>query len=168
MRLGYVSLSGRGKTDRLLAEAVARLEARGVALAGTVQCNLERPGRDLCDMELRLMPGGPQVRISVDLGPAAKGCRLDAGALEQAVLWVSRHLDGAEVLVVNKFGKQEATGKGLAPVIAEALDRGIPVLVGVNGLNLPPFLDFAAGMAEPLPPDAEAVAGWCLSALVPS
>ncbi len=168
MKLGYVSLSGRGQTDRLLAETVARLEARGLALAGTVQCNLERPGRDLCDMDLRLLPGGPQVRISIDLGAEARGCRLDAGALEQAVLWVSRHLDGAELLVVNKFGKQEAIGKGMAPVIAEALDRGLPVLVGVNGLNLPPFLDFAGGLAQALPADAAAVADWCLGAPVAS
>ena len=67
--------------------------------------------------------------------------------------------------MVNKFGKQEAGGKGLVPVIAEALDRGIPVLVGVNALNLPPFLDFAAGIAEPLAPETAAVTGWCLASI---
>lgn len=165
MKLGYVTMTGRGRTDALLAAVVARLEAREFALAGTVQTNLERPGRDHCDMDLRLMPHGPTVRISLDRGPEARGCRLDAGVLEEAVHWLSDKLDGAEMLVVNKFGKQEAEGRGLAPLIAEALERDMPVLVGVNGLNLAPFEHFAAGLAQMLPPEEEAVAAWCLAAM---
>lgn len=164
MNLGYVTLAGRGRTDALLAAVVARLEAAGLRLAGTVQSNIQRADRALCDMDLRLLPDGPVVRISQDRGPEARGCRLDAGVLEQSVLWVERTLDGAEMLVVNKFGKQEAEGKGLAPVIAEALGRGLPVLVGVNGLNLPAFLAFAEGLAAELRPEPEAVAAWCLAA----
>lgn len=165
MRLGYVTLSGRGGIDELLARIVGRLEAAGLRLAGTVQTNSDRPGRPLCDMDLRLMPDGPSVRISVDRGPEARGCRLDAGVLEQAVLWVSQNLDGADMLVVNKFGKQEAEGKGFATIVAEALQRGMPVLVGVNGLNLPPFLAFADGCADVLQPDADKVFDWCVGAI---
>src|SRR3546814_12857392 len=79
---------------------------------------------DICDMDLRLLPDGPVVRISVDRGAEARGCRLDAGAVEQSVLWVAGTLESAELLVVNKFGKQEAEGKGLSGTIAEALDHG--------------------------------------------
>ena len=165
MKLGYVTLQGRGRIDQLLAEVVDRLEAHGVALAGTVQTNIERSDRPRCDMDLRLLPDGPVVRISVDRGAQARGCRLDAGVLEQSVLWVSNALDGAQMLVVNKFGKQEAEGKGLAGTIADALERGLPVLVGVNGLNLPAFLEFAGGMARELTPDAARAADWCLAML---
>lgn len=165
MKLGYVSLSGRGNIDELLAAVVERLEGKGVKLAGTVQTNIDRPGRAVCDMDLRLLPDGPSVRISVDRGPEAKGCRLDAGVLEQSVFWVSQNLDGAQMLVVNKFGKQEAEGKGFAPLIAEALERELPVLVGVNGLNLPPFLAFADGFAESLEANAEQVLNWCVEAI---
>lgn len=165
MKLGYVTLSGRGRIDELLSAVVARLEARGLALVGTVQTNLERPDRAHCDMDLRLMPDGPTVRISVDRGAEARGCRLDAGVLEQSVHWLSDKLDGAEMLVVNKFGKQEAEGRGLAPLIAEAMARGIPVLVGVNGLNLAPFETFAEGLAEALHAREDAVVDWCLAAI---
>lgn len=164
MKLGYVMLPGRGRVDRLLADVVERLEAQGIALAGTVQTNVDRDDRALCDMDLRLLPDGPVVRISVDRGPEARGCRLDAGVLEQSVLWVSRTLERSELLVVNKFGKQEAEGKGLSGVIADALERGLPVLLGVNGLNLPAFLAFADGMAVKLAPDAASIADWCLRA----
>lgn len=165
MKLGYVTLQGRGQINLLLAEVVERLESQGVALTGTIQTNIHRDDRPLCDMDLRLLPDGPVVRISVDRGALARGCRLDAGVLEQSVLWVSSALENAEFLVVNKFGKQEAEGKGLTCAIAAALERGLPVLVGVNGLNLPAFLEFAGGMAIELTPDAAHVSDWCLGAL---
>lgn len=164
MKLGYVTLQGRGRIDMLLAEVVGMLEARGVALAGTVQTNIDRDDRPHCDMDLRLLPDGPVVRISVDRGAQARGCRLDAGILEQSALWVAGALDKCELLVVNKFGKQEAEGKGLTSSIADALERNLPVLVGVNGLNLPAFVEFAGGFAQQLPSDAEEIAEWCLAA----
>jgi nucleoside-triphosphatase THEP1 len=161
MKLAYVTLQGRGRTDALIAEVAARLEADGVRLAGTVQSNHEREGRRKCDMDLRVLPDGPVVRISEDRGDLARGCTLDSGALEQVVLAVQRRLPGAEVLIVNKFGKREAEGKGLVPVIAEALERGLPVVIGVNGLNLAAFLVFAGEEVAALPTDALAVVDWC-------
>jgi glycosyltransferase involved in cell wall biosynthesis len=67
---------------------------------------------------------------------------------------------GADVLVVNKFGKQEAMGRGFRPLIAEALGLGVPVLTGVSEANLEALLRFAGGMAEPVGPDPEAVVQW--------
>lgn len=164
MQIAYVTLSGRGAIDLLLAEVVARLEAEGIALAGTVQTNIDRADQAHCDMDLRLLPDGPEVRISVDRGPEAKGCRLDADALERSVVWADAALDRAEMLVVNKFGKMEAEGRGLTATIANALDRDMPVLVGVNGLNLGPFLAFAGDMATALPAQADDIVDWCLRA----
>ena len=166
MQIGYVSLPGKGATDACLAQAVALLAARGLPMAGTVQTNPQRAGRHVCDMDVQVLPDGPVLRISQDLGAGARGCRLNGGALEDAVTAVARRLDDAALLVVNKFGKQEATGRGLVPAIAEAVDRGLPVLVGVNGLNLPAFLDFAAGLAQALPTDPEAIADWALQAAI--
>jgi nucleoside-triphosphatase THEP1 len=163
MKLAYVTLQGRGRTDALIAEVAALLEAEGVRLAGTVQSNHEREGRRKCDMDLRVLPDGPVVRISEDRGDLARGCTLDSGALEQTVFAVQQRLDGAEVLIVNKFGKREAEGKGLVPVIAEALERGMPVLIGVNGLNLAAFLVFAGAEVTALATDAPSVAAWCMA-----
>lgn len=163
MRIAYISLQGRGRTDALIAEVAERLAANGVRLAGTVQSNHERPDRKKCDMDLRVLPDGPTLRISEDRGDLARGCILDSGALEQTVFEVERRLDGADILIVNKFGKREAEGKGLVPVIAEALHRGLPVLVGVNGLNLAAFLAFAGEEIEGLPTSTDAVANWCFA-----
>ena len=162
MKLAHVSIKGRGETDRFLAEVVAALEGAGVPLAGTVQTNIARADRVKCDMDLRVLPDGPTLRISEDRGALARGCILDHGALEQTVVEVARRLDGARVLVVNKFGKAEAEGRGLVPVISEALSQGLTVLVGVNGLNLPAYLEFAGGLSAELPADPLAAAKWCL------
>lgn len=167
MKLAYVTLQGRGRTDALIAAVAALLAADGVRLAGTVQSNHERPDRRKCDMDLMVLPDGPIVRISEDRGDLARGCTLDSGALEQTVVAVQQRLAGAEVLIVNKFGKREAEGKGLVPVIADALERGMPVLIGVNGLNLAAFLAFAGEAVSALPADEKAIAEWC-KAMMPA
>lgn len=161
-RLAAVGLPGKGETDLFLAGVVTRLQAAGVRLAGTVQSNGLRPGRPRCDMDLRVLPDGPVFRISEDRGAGARGCRLDSGALEQAVTEVEARLPGAALMVLNKFGKREAEGRGMVPAIAAAFDRGIPVLVGVNGLNLAALRDFAGDLLLELPADAEQVVAWAL------
>lgn len=165
MKLGYVSLPGRGENDLFLAKVAGRLCGQ-LKLCGTVQTNIERADRRKCDMDLRLLATGEVLRISEDRGALARGCTLDTQALTEAVARSEATLSGAELLIINKFGKIEAEGHGFAPLIAEALCRGIPVLVGVNALNLPAFKVFAGGIAQPLPPNAQHVIDWCQSARV--
>jgi len=165
MPIGYLSCPGRGETDPCIARAAAMLAARGVRLAGTVAAG--EAGDGPCCDALQVLPDGPVMAIRQDLGTGASGCRLDGTALEAAVAAVRPRLAGAEILVVNKFGKIEAIGRGFVPLIAEAVDRGLPVLVGVSGLNLPDFLAFADGLAERLPPHPEAAAAWVLAAVGP-
>jgi hypothetical protein len=150
----------RSLADRVLTEAAARLQAEGLALAGAVQVITERSGRHLCDMDVRVLPDGPLIRISQNLGLEARGCRLDPGALEAAVAEVSSRLDGAEAVILNKFGKHEAEGRGFRATIAEAVMRGLPVVVGLNGLNLGAFEAFAGDAFERLPSEAGAVVAW--------
>jgi nucleoside-triphosphatase THEP1 len=164
MQIGFVSETGRGASDAVLAKVVDLLAVQGLRLAGTVQANTERPDRAHCDMDVQVLPDGPSFRISQDLGAHAKGCRLDPGALEQAVMAVGARLEAAEVLVINKFGKLEAEGRGFCSLIAEALAREMTVLVGVNGLNRAAFEAFAGGMAVCVGNDPEAICRWVLAA----
>lgn len=160
MRLAYTISEKPGQTDRTLAALAEALTDQGVVLAGVVQTNSERCDHHLCDMDVRVLPAGPVYRISQSLGKAARGCRLDPGALEQAVGAVAGTLDGAEVMIVNKFGKHEADGRGFRPLIAEALARDIPVVLGVSKLSLTAFLDFAGGAAEFVEPSPAALLTW--------
>jgi hypothetical protein len=157
MRLGYVSLVGRGANDALLAEAVALAEAQGMKLAGCVQLNVDRAGEEDCDMDLRILGGGPWVRINQRLGSGSRGCKLDPAALEAAVAEVSSRLSGCSGLIVNKFGKHEAMGRGFRPLVGEALAGGMDVVLGVNRLNLDAFLEFSGGFAQELSADPQAI-----------
>ena len=166
MNLAYTMAPGRGDTDLILHRLATQLAARGLRCCGTVQINSERAFSGPCDMDVQVLPDGPVLRISQDLGASARGCRLDPSALETAAGLVSASLArGADLLIVNKFGKHEAEGRGFRTVIADALAAGIPVIVGVNGLNLASFDEFAGGLATRVPPDCEALAVWVSGAI---
>ena len=161
MKLAYIMSQGRGETDPRLADVARLLMLRGLRLCGTIQVNTERGDGRHCDMDLMVLPDGPALRISQDRGRWARGCRLDAGSLELAVSQVAGALDdGAELMVINKFGKHEAEGRGFRSVIGSALDRGVPVLVGLNPLNREAFDTFAGGMATELSGDPAAILEW--------
>jgi hypothetical protein len=163
MNLAYTMAPGRGDTDLILFKLATVLAARGLRCCGTVQINSERGDTGPCDMDVRVLPDGPILRISQDLGRASRGCRLDPAALETAVGLVSASMGpGSDLLIVNKFGKHEAQGRGFRTVIAEALSKGIPVLVGINTLNLPAFEEFAEGLATRLPPEPTALEIWAV------
>lgn len=164
MDIRYVCSDEDRLTNAVLVEVSERAAAEGIALAGTVQPFDPARSQARCDIVLRLLPDGAQRPISVDLGPGVAGCRLDPGALEQAVLEVEARLPLARALVVNKFGKQEAAGRGLVTAIGQACERGLPVLVGVSPEWRAAFLDFAGGAAQPLAPDAGQVLHWLRSA----
>lgn len=165
MSLAYVTMTGRGRIDDLIAEVVDALSARGLRLAGTVRATAADPRAHPCDMDLRVLPDGRRFRISQPLGTAAKGCRLDGGVIESIASAVEQRMPGADLLIINKFGKLEAHGRGLCPAIAMAVEMGLPTLVGVNEMNLPGFVAFSGGVAASLAPDRNAILDWCAAAV---
>lgn len=168
MSLAWTCAPDKGGTDRLLARWADGLQARGLRLAGCVQVNAPPPCDGPCGMELRLLPGGETIRISQDLGPGATGCRLDTGALQDAVARVERiAAAGCDLLILNKFGRHEETGAGFRDVIGAAMAEGIPVLVGVGSRNVAAFLAFAGGLAEHVAPDLPALDAWAARVLAP-
>ncbi len=161
MKIAYTRTSGRGQTDAILREVAERLIAAGHRPAGTVQINTDRPCSGPCDMDVRVLPDGPDIRISQDLGTQSRGCRLDPGALATAAGLVEASLvRGPDCLIVNKFGTHEAQGHGFRAAIADALAQGIPVLVGVNDLNLGAFQEFAGEVAQMQEPSVPALCAW--------
>jgi len=160
--LGFVTGGERGQADEVLAEVALRLRAEGVALAGVVQVNDEFDPARPCHMDLHILTGANVVRISQNLGALSKGCRLDPAGLEQAVGLVAQALEtGPDLLIVNKFGKQEADGRGFRPLIGQALAAGIPVLTAVNTANRPAFEAFAEGLGVALECRAETILRFC-------
>jgi len=144
--------------DPALAAFAARLAAAGVPVAGALA--MTHSGARGRQMRLVLLPGGADVMISQDLGPGASGCRLDPGALENAVQRVEARLPGAQLLIINRFGRTEAEGRGFRTLIGTALAEGVPVLTTLNPKWLADFRAFADGMETELPPDPAALLDW--------
>jgi uncharacterized protein DUF2478 len=165
MRLAFISAEGRGETDRLLSEAAAWLCENGQNVTGVVKVlGNEVPGDHHCDMDLRVLPAGPEIRITQRLGKGAQSCRLDPAGIESAVAAVeATGTQGANILIVNKFGPQEAEGRGFCAAIGAAMADDVPVLVGVSQGTRAAFESFAGGMAKPLPANARAIREWALT-----
>jgi hypothetical protein len=110
--------------------------------------------------------GGGEIKISLDRGNQARGCRLDPDAFSRIDAWIERAVrERVDLLVVNKFGREEAHGRGLRPVIAEALIAEIPLLIGVSTRNLCDFLTFVGDSTTRLKLDIEAIMAWCRNAI---
>jgi len=162
MPLAFIHADRPGAADETLRAVVATLRAQGRALCGVVPQPDAPTGGHPCDRKLISLGTGRAATIHQALGTGSTGCRLDAGALEDIVSAIEAELRGRrpDLLIVNRFGKLESAGRGFAPLIARAIGTGIPVLVGVNSLNRPPFERFAADMATQLPDLPSAVLGW--------
>ncbi|MGQ3486881.1 DUF2478 domain-containing protein [Roseovarius pacificus] len=166
MSLAYVMTDKPGATDRLLCDFAALCAARGRQAAGVVQTNTDCADSRLCDMDVRVLPNGEVFRISQSLGANARGCRLDPAALELAVAAVEAGLSHRpDLLIVNKFGKHEANGRGFRDLIAHCLADGIPVLLGVNRGNHASFLKFSDGLATQLDASKQALDNWAQEVL---
>lgn len=166
MQFAVLRAAAGGDIDRTMTELADWLIAEGHMPVGVVRDAAPGTGRHPCEMRLRVLPDGPRIAIDQPLGPGSTGCRLDAGALEQAVVEVERRLPGrADIFLLNKFARQEAEGHGFRAAIGHALDRGLPVLLGVGRFSDGAFDAFAGGLAKTLPCDRAMLRDWCRSAL---
>ncbi len=146
--------------EDMFAEISRRLRSEGRRLAGVLQINAGREGRCRCDMKLKDLANGEEICISEDRGPD------DRGALEVAAGRVNCAIrTGAELVIVNKFGKAESEGGGMRDVIATALEYRIPVLVCANHEHHADLLAFAGDFATAVPLSPDAIEAWLKNVL---
>jgi ABC-type sulfate/molybdate transport systems ATPase subunit len=118
--------------DTLLADfASARLRA-GERIGGVVQRNLKDETGRSNGMHVVDLLTGHAISICQPLGAGAMACKLDPAGLAEASVAVTRALsEDVALIIVNKFSKQEADGRGLRNELAEAILAGGPVLTAV-------------------------------------
>jgi len=152
------------RIDGFMAELAQRLRARGLRLGGVVQHNEGACEQGCLSMALEDLASGERFAISEDRGAASAGCRLDAAGLAAAGGALTAALaGGAELVIVNKFGRQEMLGQGLRQEIAAALMAGLPLLIAVRQDFLPAWRDFVGEDWTELPTKLEAIEAWALS-----
>lgn len=165
--LAAIDRSGSPETDKLLAETAHRLKRDGYRVGGVVQTNVTQSDRCRCDMILEELTSGTTLSISQQLGSGSRGCRLDSAALEHIVGLVENTLEGGlDILILNRFGKQEAEGKGFATTLAKALDVGVPVLITINQDYTAAWHRFCGAEGDVLQPNQNALDHWIAASLL--
>ena len=143
--------------DAVLRDFAMDLNARGFRAVGMVQAG------QCADSSLSavLLHSGETLLLAQDFDPAARGCRLDLGRLQTAGERIADVLeDGADLLIVNRFGKRERDGKGLIYLIERALDAEIPVVIAVSAPSFADWVKFSGGMSVKLACDRGALEAW--------
>ena len=145
--------------DELLSTFAGELRAEGVRVAGLIQAG-HRVGH-APQLSAMLVHSGEDVQLFQNLGAYAEGCRLDIQALTRAGQEIAGALDaGADLLIINRFGKQEREGKGLLYLIDRALSADIPVLVAVPAHCFDVWVRFAEGMSVKIPNSRAGLRAW--------
>ena len=143
--------------DAVLRSFAADLNARGFRVVGMVQAG------QCADSSLSavLLHSGEKLLLAQDFDPSAQGCRLDLARLQNAGARIADVLaHGADLVIINRFGKRERDGKGLSWLIERALDADIPVVIAVGKDHFADWIKFAGGMSVKLGCDRDALEIW--------
>jgi Protein of unknown function (DUF2478) len=144
--------------DAVLREFAGDIAARGFRAVGLVQLGHRVESGSLSAM---LIHTGATVRLFQELGAGATGCKLDVGQLLEAASQVANGIDeGADVVIINRYGKQEREGRGLSYLIERALDSDVPVVIAVPDHRFAEWINFAGGMSVKLPCSVAALVAW--------
>ncbi|MEM9577800.1 MAG: DUF2478 domain-containing protein [Pseudomonadota bacterium] len=148
--------------DRFLGDIARSMALRGLVVHGVLQSRGLSGGDCHCaDMDLTSLGTGRVFRISQPLGNGSRGCRLHPGALADCAMQLQREIaQGADLLVLNRFGRGESEGRGFRDLIGHALGIGVPVLTAVRPTYQPAWQSFAEGAALTLPMTRGAVLEW--------
>ena len=145
--------------DEVLRGFVDELTGRDFRVVGLIQSGHHCV--DAPQMSATMIHTGETLRLFGDFDQCPTGCRLDVGELANIGKRLAGALDeGADLLVVNRFGKQELAGGGLSHLIERALRADIPVVVAVPHHRFANWIDFADGMSVKLPCDRESLGAW--------
>ncbi|MGY6697756.1 MAG: DUF2478 domain-containing protein [Roseinatronobacter sp.] len=161
-RFGYVYSPQQAESALLLALVARTLEADFI-LCGSVQY-----ARALFAARGR-SGSGKRLPFAVSAGQRtnAKARSLRPAqherALDHAIAVTAAAMDSSDLMLIKSFGPAEAAGRGFLPLIIAALERGLPVIVGVNSECFAAFQAFSRGRAERLPASPGQVIDWFLN-----
>ena len=146
--------------DEIFEWIVGECRSRALMLAGVLQQPAFEGADRRCDVLLEDLASGHRTLLFEDRGAGARGCRLNVAALVEASMRIESSLENdPDLLVLNKFGKVESDGGGMCGLMAKAIERGIPAVIGVPERNLEAWRNFAGEFSIELS-DRSQIAEW--------
>jgi nucleoside-triphosphatase THEP1 len=148
--------------DRLLREFVQDLTSRGHRVVGLIQTRLRDGGA-----AVTVLPTGETIPLAPTHGTVLHSSRPGPCDLAQAAARIDALIEsGADLVIINRFGKLEAAGTGLVDEIARALSVDIPVVVAVPEFRFSEWLSFCRGMGVKLPCRNGSLQSWWKAMIV--
>ncbi|BAM91761.1 molybdenum ABC transporter ATP-binding protein [Bradyrhizobium oligotrophicum S58] len=157
-----VALQGAASSviQEMLAEFATRLVDTGLRVSGVIESSADK-AKPCKSMMLRSLDDNSLFSISQDLGSGSQACNLDPEGLALACAAVQRSIiSGTDVVILSKFGKQEATGGGLADAFGSAIAAGLPIITAVSPAMMEAWVGFAGAFAECVHVDVARGPGW--------
>nr|WP_271566400.1 DUF2478 domain-containing protein [Bradyrhizobium sp. CCBAU 11386] len=143
-----------------MADFAQDIAQQGVRIGGIMQRHSRRANGTHVMLAIDVATG-QEISISQPLGSGAMSCNLDTNGLAEAAVVVSQALrNKTDLLVISKFAKQEAAGRGLRLELVDAITRGVPVLTAVPKNCLADWRTFTAGVGTLLPCDRQFLEQW--------
>lgn len=147
--------------EAVMSAFAAELAASGVRLGGLLQETAFGEDACKCSMEVVELDSGRRLSISQALGKGSSSCSLDPSALAEASVAIRRAVASrADLVMVNKFGKAEKAGGGLAAEMLAVMAEGIPLLTAVPQALVADWTSFTGGAGALLDPDIAALRRW--------
>ena len=144
--------------DEMLLAFAADLAARGHRAVGLVQRGHHHWDAGLSAL---LLHSGEELQLLQDVAACPSGSRLDTSRLREARAQMERAIDrGADVMIVNRFGRQELAANGLWPLIERASHADIPVIIAVPAHRFADWIKFVDGMTVKLYCHRETLDEW--------
>lgn len=160
-RLAAIVYANEEYPDEVFKWIVKECRSRQLVVSGVLQHPAFVGADKRCDVLLEDLASGHRTLLFEDRGAGARGCRLDVAALIAASMKIESSLDSnPALLVLNKFGKVEADGGGMRGLMAKALERGIPAIIGVPARNLEAWRNFAGEFSTELSEGTDQIGEW--------
>jgi hypothetical protein len=154
----------RGAPGAQVQEVFAALAARwrhSVRLAGLVAEHHGLADRACNAGFLRSVASGERFSIFRDRGSGSTSCHLDGKGVRTAADAVRRDIEaGCDLVLLNKFGKLEAAGRGLFGAFQAALDAHIPLLTSVSAAFEEPWTKLVGQSFAILPAEPDKIDAW--------
>lgn len=154
--------------DLVLFEFVKDLQTSGKRVAGMLQLGRQADAHRDHAIQVTLLLQKKDIALSHRVLPQPVCCGLEMRSLHQLTDAVTTDIrSGADVVVINRFGKLEVEGGGFVQAIAAAAALDIPVIVAVPESNFRSWIAYSGGMSVKLACNRRNIESWWSSVSAP-
>ncbi|MFC1673332.1 DUF2478 domain-containing protein [Pseudomonadota bacterium] len=162
-RFAAITYARGAPVRQLLLTFADKRRAEGLNVQGLVQEYVDGPDGERLGVDAIDITTGKRIPLSrpTTYEVDNKVCSLDLSKLTEATGVLRRALDsGADVVVVERFGKTEKDGGGLADELLALMASGIPTLIAVPEAEREAWSRFTGDLGDVLRCDQDELEKW--------